>query len=306
MNKRFLTKKFNLLCKAFPGLTKDATALGVGVFSLVSEHTDGTVAKFLFRQPKQEWQEHANKSVRNEIACLKLLRTAALGKLYIPVLLTKPRRLNNKNFSSYYRMTKAPGQTEDWAEMLNDKGKLKQKARRYFQQAGWTLAHFHKATAKLPTNKLANLWENEGTHIPQVSSLSNKANKALAKADEYLQARTKPGFVHGDFYGQNILSDKAGRITGLLDFARSGSCQNYLVDFRNVPNAALSCFINGYERKSGRKINADMVMMTKISGHASYINQLSERSPERDETMQELNACLAKVSHITGYKPPGL
>ena len=303
MGKLTVKSEFNRLRRAFPGLVRHAKPLGAGAFGLTAEYPDGSITKFFFRQKKPSWQEYTKRSLYNEVSCLKLFNLVSFNGIQIPSLLSDPHVLNKKDFCAYYRMTKIPGTSVKWESILGRRKSIKPAVQDYFRQTGRMLAQFHKATAKLPAGNLTK-WGNDGLCTAPIACLKDDANKALSKVSQYLKKHAKPGFIHGDFHGENVLSDNASHTMGLIDFGRSGRSKNIFVDFCNIPDVAMPYFIDGYEQESRKKIDPNMATMTNICLLANYISYLKDDVKKRNKAIRTLNGYLAKVSYITGYTPP--
>ena len=306
-----LKTAFNFAAKTFPELTAGATPVGMGNFGIVIAHDDGTLTKIAFKPDNEKMREYAENGFRNETIALQLFTDHPLQDIATPRLIEPPVKLDNEHYVGSYRMTRVPGSPLKWwpekKEELSTEWVKQQHA-----IGGAALALFHKAAMDVPFEFLRNGERYQDSCIQQVEQLPDNINEAIAKANEYLQARKTGGVVHGDFHGENILADR-GKATGVIDFSFAGLSENIYTDFRCVMPDYLPVFIKAYEQASGTKLDRHLVTATNLGMATSYLNYLhglkQEDEPERNlpkeqmETFERMNRCLNDLIPVTGYKP---
>lgn len=289
-----LTEIFNNLQSTHPDLVAGASPLNAGSWGIVTDHNDGTVTKFLFRQGIQLQQNWAQANLNNELAFLRLMKGESFNGVDIPALICDVTQVDKGDFFAFYRMTKLSGVAADWKS-----GTAKDA---HFFEAGQKLAHFHAATADLKNTGLIVHDIERGGQVESVPGLDDKRNAALARANNYLQAHKQSGIIHADYHGGNILLNDKGAISGLVDFAVTGLSENLASDFINVPEEKRPAFIKGYEQASGKPVDLLMITMTEISYLASCLNYYAD--PDQLKTYTDsLDRHLVTASSITGYSP---
>lgn len=249
---------------------------------------DGRVIKAFFRSGRDDHLTPFKvlESMELETAALAALAQTDFGPYQIPRLVEPLQELPGDRFRAYYAMTKISGLAPGWDDPLIFNGRIAYKKdspeqREHFRQAGELLGLFHKnAGAKLEHLDIPE--KGRGGHIPQVPALDNDTNRALAIADDYMQAHKQGGIIHGDFYGNNILADDSGNIHGLIDFGLLRRTSNKMIDAVRVPVSVFPDFREGYEQASGQTLDRFMVNLTSL-GLCAYSLVNDSMMPDRRE-----------------------
>lgn len=294
-----LTDLFKAACDFAPALA-EAELVRASGYGLVLRNKDESFTKLALRFSDGVFNAEALEGAVGEINALRLFRGYAglLGGLHVPVLLAPPQEFPlSSPFSYAYRMTPVAGVNPGWIGIALRGGNA---AKEYFQQAGAVLARFHEAAAGLPLahSVLRNWWD-----IRPVEFLPDRLNKGLEIAAQYMEDRTIPGVVHGDFQGGNIMHRADGRITGLIDFGYARYESNIYGDMLEVPSLYLNDFIAGYDKVAETPVHRAVVLATKL-GRLTY--QASTEDADYGtpaELARGIGLALEAMAPVTGYKP---
>ncbi|MCC7304736.1 MAG: aminoglycoside phosphotransferase family protein [Alphaproteobacteria bacterium] len=291
--KKSLIEHFTVLQNAFPALTANKVPLGAGNYGIVigdnesHESSNQIVTKFLYRFPPDE-QAFAKSSLRNEIRVLQLLHGIHIEDgIQVPQLVSPPEILDHEQFFATYSMTKVAGHGlgRQWEAITS----LEEQSRLHFQKAGIFLAKFHAAAAlHIGTDNTSLPRFNMAGKISQVPCLDEKTNEKLAAANKYLQKHKKSAIIHGDLHGDNIHSDGIN-ITGILDFSETTLCDNFMMDFVNIPRSCVPYFQQGYEQESGVHIDPAMMTLTSLCADTLHLNFVWDNPYERQAALTDLH-----------------
>jgi hypothetical protein len=309
-----LTKAFNRLQQTHPELADGTRLLGGGHFGLTvlrkDENTSNPpdIITKVFYRTEPENQADAERAYNSEVTILHATDGMNLGDVRTPRLLAPPQRLeNDPDFFATYSMTAVPGLAAGWNNKWSSPQSYKdddpQQQRNHFREAGKLLARFHREAGER-LNKTPLPQREWGGDIVQDPGFDDATNAALAKANEYLQARRKGGIIHGDYHGGNVLADENGHVTGLIDFGEVAHSNNMVTDFINIPSHVFAHFQDGYEEESGETIDPLIVRMTELACSTNFLQYHEEGSERRAELIRHINEDLEKVKSVTGYAPP--
>ena len=287
-----IQETFNKASLAFPELAKGATPLSMGMFGLVLEHEDTTITKIMFRPKDEYWFNLAKTHTENEITALRLFTEYPLEGVVTPSLIGEPTILDNQDYLGYYQISKLPGERMWWYPQegqRSDSVWLK----RGGEEAGHLLAKFHRAALNIPSELLMGGKSTKNGKISQVEMFSDETNRALAKADTYLQEHKIAGVIHGDFHGGNIMVNPNNEVTGVIDFGFTSQSENIFYDFMNAKEEFMPSLIHGYEQESGQNIDRHVITASLLGKWVDRFIKMSEGDlPDKKK---------AAITKIHGY-----
>lgn len=303
-----VTALFNHACQIVPELTATKLA-GSGAFGMVMDHGDNTVTKInlRFNHPKTGCTRAP--AVDAELANLRMLadHPGIFGHLAVPVLVGTPREFPEDGpFVNMFRMTKVSGTAGDWYRAppaLRNEAEASAVEKAYFNEAGRTLAHFHRIARTLPFGPTTMNENSAGGQIEPVPHLSARLNEGLMAARRYLGDHRQPGIVHGDYHGGNIMQGPDGGITGLIDFSMTGQAQNILNDFMTVPESYVTDFIAGYEAEGDVKVDRNVLSALSLGWMTNWARMAPDDAAMQTRVVEKINETLNRLTFVTGYKP---
>lgn len=320
--KRQLQKAFRRACKNFPGLGRDVKPLGMGSFGLVVEHGDGRHLTKILHRPRKNRDPHAfaERSFQNEINVLRILTDHPLTSIQTPVLIEEPEITDdNKRYLGRFKMTRIEGNSQSF--YMPEESMPAEETKKLHENAGRALAVLHREVATTPLQHYKRTFEDYGDKIEQIENLPDEINQALEKADNYLQAHKRSGFVHADFHAGNIIFNENRDVVGFVDFAFAGHNSNILIDFMNLNEKYREDFITAYEQESDMKIDRHMITATVLAMNTNYLvnlekfdDEVDKDEPDYEKRKQrcekekvrmhgEIEKHLEQMSEITGYHP---
>ena len=289
-----MKEQFERLCRAGPALTAGAVPLGIGDYSLIIDHQDGTVSKAFFYSPDPLTQQQNQSAFSNEARVLCLLNGEPLNNVHIPKLVEPARRIDNSpDFFGIFRMTKLAGHSVNWETIGQTETPERVKA--HFHQAGQLMADFHARTQSLKDVSLppqGPSW----SHVQESPYLNEENNLILRKAGAYFKKYAKPAILHNDFHGSQLMRDDKGKIIGLLDFGYVCKSKNHLGELRWI-NMLCPEFMDtamaGYEQQSGQKIDSVMMRITGCIAAVIGVNTVMKGGNPNPHNQDWLNASSA-------------
>jgi hypothetical protein len=263
---------FEMLRAEQPKLTAGREPLGGGAFGLVISGPDDTAVKVLWKpgenHPQRFWSEQL---FNREIAFFKAMENIPVRDIDIPRLVNEPTPLKSRHFMATYTMTRLSGQPEYWQEAS------KPDPEPYHRRLGGALSRLHEAFSRIDPVIRREFRSYDAARIVAVDGLDDELNQRLQKADRYLQAHKRPGFIHGDFHAGNVMITKPGKPLGLFDFSFASYSDNFQADASRVLQFSpdyFPAFLKGYEEAGGEPHDALMAHLTALSGGTQFANQI--------------------------------
>lgn len=302
----YLRNEFRKLQRALPDLAGDARLVASGSFGMVIEHPDKTLSKVFYGSSRpDDQQESILRNFYHETRTLAHFAAHPLDGIEMPVLIGEPEHIYHPGYLATYRMTRVGGANHSFDPDKAKSHETPTSFERLYESAGIMLARFHRAAKDMDFAN-PNMHPHSSMHISTVPKLPARVNRALEKAEEFFQANQKPGVIHGDFHGGNILV-QGGIATGLIDFSFTGPSSNLLADVWNGRGLYNSAFLRGYERESGEMIDPYMLDATSLAytTHALRTGRgPSDYGPASDTLhLVVMNEALNRLVPVTGFKP---
>lgn len=280
-----LLEYFDQARHAAPEWTKDASPLNYGSFGLTLSYPDNSIRKLLFFHPDHPFtQTLAEDGFQRETQTLQILSgSAAAG--FVPELLEEPQTLDPESgFFGSYKMSRLKGYTPTWREDKIAETLEKHDFKKMAASAGNLLARFHCAVQECTSIRppSATMEHHYGHDIKTIAVLGDDLNTRLEHVNAYLQQRKIIGSIHGDFHGNNIVVDKNGVATGLIDFARTASNGNIYYDFASVPSDYIHDFVQGYKSVKDIDFDKRLMIATSLSAFTNYMSDLVSRGEAQE------------------------
>ena len=268
---RHVEKKFSLLEGEIPEYVSGSEVVALGSFGLVVDHHDGTVSKIMLRPESEQGMQKARAVYTDEVGVLKRLQGRVFATARTPDVHREAELPQSDHAFALYRMDKCEDEEIHWESFVA--GADKRAIERHFRNVGAVLASFHEQGKALLADVVPQQKEIDyGARVMPVSGFDQDVNEALARCDRYLREHIVPGVNHGDFHPWNFRVNDDDEITGLFDMGYAGQGANALYDFAMIPDAGLDYAIDEYEKRSGAKIDRDLLTITQISHDAAVIN----------------------------------
>lgn len=294
-SKNLLAYEFNRLENALPQRVQKSEILGFGHFGVVIGHPDLTVSKFLFRENDLLRFESNLHAFYHEARVLKAFAGLSDRTIEVPTLVSDVEEIYSDEYAATYRMTRIEGQ--------NGGSHYNATSPELATLRGALTAKFHRTICPdLPMAPDKDGYDGRAILcIPNI--LSDKTNKALEKANSYLQEHKKPGLVHGDLGAHNTIF-RDGKPVGLIDFSFTGIGCNQYADFCNVDDHDMEKYIGGYEVESGKTVDRYLIEATALSMSVLYLARMAEFYPDNIvDGVEHVNAYLNNLTYVTGFKP---
>ena len=304
MSQKYLTKIFNEAKEHIPDVVRDVEPLGHGHFGLVVDHGDNTLTKIYFQPPEEKGGRYAVEgTLFNEVNALHCFGQNQPEGFEIPKLLSEPEFHDHEKYLASFRMTKVPGipAYKYWEHFQHNSEEIN----KLHENMGRALAAFHRVALNSSFGGL-DAWTDYGDEVKNIPYLKPDTNKALSKVNDFLQINRKAGVVHGDFHTGNIMVNKAGQVTGILDWSMAGMVRNQFVDMvGGVFPGFDGPFIRGYEAESGEKIDRTVLKATELAIWTSYFPRGDQEAHVGHESqiVEGINEYLNDLLPVTGYKP---